>query len=557
MVATLGGFSSDDPADFPQWYRQGRAVEKWWSPETNTADAERTHPRSELCVQIGYAARFDEEDLAVVQKRYFHDDDEMVDPFMDDAVNDLPFSVLTEIGFFVLPARRTWAATISFGSELFRKAVATAGGLPAGSLLKQRDQLRSPSAPLEDDPAIRPLVNRIDVQMAQLVPGEPKLQLRVTATDSESLLNGLVPHYARQGATALPAVRQGMGMVSLQTLVLLLEIGRARKENGQSFILAVEEPELHVPPGLQRRLIGEAAGVSDQMICTTHSPKVAAFFEPKKIQILVKVAGEPGNGDPGTEYLEGRPLASSSLVDEPNSVNKLYTDDRSRLVEALMFPCVLVPEGRFDYGWFQFFLDIVETGDHGSVSDSEHGSDNKQNSLPPFGAVVGVVPTRDAAVRVTFERLSRLHEDVFALVDGDPEGDGYVKQFLSCEPAPSVILQWPEDWTIEDVVGWAIGGDTDVLSDIEERLGRKFERVPNLVAALKNPDGRDGGLKFHNVAHEEIAAAMKSCPLIVRRAERLLGALVAAALGKTDGASDLVVDPSRSTQKTSVCRVLG
>ena len=237
IVATIGGFASNNPDDNTNWFRSGRSVEKWWDPETKTVLPEE-QSGALLCAQIGYAARFDHEDLLVKQIRYFQQHDDQVDPFDEEAIDRFPDKLLSEVGYFVLPARRTWAAIISFGSELFRKAVATIGGVPATTVIHHRDALRSPSAPLEDDGALQPLIQSINARMAQLVPGNPRLQLRVTSTDSESLLRALVPHYQRDEGGSLPAARHGTGLISLQTLVLLLEIGQARRAAGQSFILA-------------------------------------------------------------------------------------------------------------------------------------------------------------------------------------------------------------------------------------------------------------------------------------------------------------------------------
>ena len=470
-----------------------------------------------------------------------------MDPFDEEGIDRFPDKLLSEIGFFVLPARRTWAATISFGSELFRKAVATLGGVPATTVLQHRDALRAPASPLEDDGALQPLIDSINARMAQLVPGSPRLQLRLTNTDSESLLRALVPHYQREDGGSLPAGRHGTGLISLQTLVLLLEIGRARRAAGQSFILALKEPELHVPPGLQRRLIGDAAAVCDQVICTTHAPRVAAFFDAGSIQILSRRAA-PGDGSaPTVEKLEGRPLSPASMVNDLNSLVQLYTDHRARLVEALMFPRVLVPEGRIDFEWLRLLLDVAETGDR--------PLHRVRSPIPPFGSVVGVVPTRDSAVRVTFERLRSLHDHVAILVDGDPAGDGYVTDLLACQLPPCCVMQWPTGWAVEDAVRWALDADADtLLRAINARLEREFRSLDELVIALKSTDGRAGGLKAHYMAHEEIAGAMRKSVECVERVEALLEAVTRGVLGRLDGFQHLEVDVPRSTDATTVCR---
>ena len=218
IVATLGGFDGDDPERNDVWFREGRAVPKWWNSMQREGGAGAWHDAENLCAQIAFAASFDLEDLAVESLRYFHDDDEVEDPFLDDAVQKVPMRLFDDIGYYVLPARRTWEAAASFASELFRKTVATVGGIPAQTVLDERDRLRQPEEPLEATAGLEPLAERINQQLAQLLPAAPRFQLRITATDSESLLRALVPHYAGNDGIALPVGRHGMGLLSAPDL---------------------------------------------------------------------------------------------------------------------------------------------------------------------------------------------------------------------------------------------------------------------------------------------------------------------------------------------------
>ncbi len=549
IVVTLGGFSPNTPVKHPNWFRFGRAVVKWWNPSTYAVNPVEVDD-GELCVQIGYAARFDYEDLRVKQRRYFHDDDEVNDPFDEDAITYFPDRLLNEIGYFVLPPQRTWPATISFGSELFRKAVATFGGIPATSILSYLNELRTPKPLLEDDPDLKPLVDNINRRIGQLIPGNPQLQLRLTSTDTDSLLRALVPHFCKDEGYSLPAVRQGTGLLSLQTLILLLEIGRARNVRGDSFILALEEPELHVPPGLQRRLIGDAAAVSNQIICTTHAPRVAAFFDASCIQLLTRVLIEAHKEEKEVEHLlEGRPLAPTSMVDEPNALIQLYSDQRMRLVEALMFPRILIPEGRIDFEWLRLLLDIAETG--------ARSLDSEDRTIPPYGSVVGVIPTRDSSIKITYERLATLHPSVAVLLDGDAAGDAYVTSLLSCDPQPVAIIQWPSSWTIEDIIGWCIDVDKSTLmTSIQKRLNRQYDNHDELITALKSKKGDDGGLKSHYMAHEEIAAAMKCSRDCVKRVELVLEALTRVVVGELGEFPHLEINSECSQDSCPVYRFL-
>lgn len=538
LVATVGGFATEEPGDHLEWFRDGRGVPKWWNAKTNRADPQASADATNLCVQIGLAARFDHEELKVEQLRYFHDDDDVVDPFGEDSVYPFPSRLLNEVGFFVLPVRRTWEATVSFASELFRRAVATMGGIPARTLLEERDRLRTPSKPLEDEVLLKPLVSRMNEQFRQLLADAPQLKLRLTATDSEALLRGLVPHYASAGGVVLPASRQGTGILSLQTFVLLLEIGRERRKQGLPFILALEEPELHVPPGLQRNLVAQAVAISQQTICTSHAPRVAAFYPPTSTLMIDRADG----------YLSATPLLAASLAPTATAVQrKLYFDDRSRIVDALMHYRVLVPEGRGDHEWLRLLSDAVEMG--------EHAFGARPDDSTPFGAVVGVVPTHSSAVQETYRELRRLHRGVVPLVDGDGAGQTTVAGLLKSNPAPTTILAWRAGWEIEDAVMWILRADEDaVIPQLNARLGWSAASVDDVLAKFKAKDGQ-GRAKTDYLAYEEIASLVRDSAPCRERARQLLDSMTRAILGMPEGCAALAVDLNMSTATTRVVRI--
>lgn len=538
IVATLGGFKGNDPNKHYDWFREGRAVPKWWNPRTGQVEAVRSEQAHELCAKVAFAIRFDLEELALEQIRYFHDDDGIEDVFLEDSVQQFPSRLLNDIGYYVLPVRRTWEATVSFASELFRKAVATLGGIPADSILDERNRLRQPEFPLEADERLRPLVERINSQMAQLMHQAPQLRLRVTSTDSESLLRALVPHYETANGIALPAGRHGTGLLSLQTFILLLEIGRERKRQGLSFILAMEEPELHVPPGLQRRLIAQALSCADQTICTSHSPRIAAFFPATKVQFL----------DKRDERLASSPLLEQALGgDATAAARKFYHDDRVKVVEALMHHRVLIPEGRNEYEWFRLLADAVETGDRAlAVGRAE---------IPPFGAVVGVVPTHSAAITETYERIRKLRSGVCAIVDGDQAGEDYIRSLMRFDTPAEVIIQWPINWKIESVICWILeAGDDTMVGALKSRIeNHEFDSLDDLKALFDVNEGA-GRLKTDYLAHEEIASIIREQEGCLARAEVILRTVTLACLGRYTDSENLELDKERSTEASVVLR---
>jgi putative ATP-dependent endonuclease of OLD family len=278
IIAAVTGFEPDDPERHTDWFRWGRGTIGWLHQETGAIKAVRDDLLDELTCRIAFAARFDKETLEVVTARYFYDSD--LDPFAEDInVTSVPFELIRQVGFFLIPASRTWDRTISFGSELFRRVVSYVGGRPAAAVLAERDRLRAPNQPLDEDANLRDLVAEINRDVETILGHSSPLRLRITATDSESILYRVFPHFDVAGHLPLPSRRHGSGLISLQTLILLMRFGRLRVAHGDSFMMVIEEPELHVPPPLQRKLLRMMQTLTTQTIVTTHSPTVAAIPE--------------------------------------------------------------------------------------------------------------------------------------------------------------------------------------------------------------------------------------------------------------------------------------
>ncbi len=537
IITTLGGFPGNDPDRHDAWFREGRAIPKWWNSSTGEISPEPKEDAQELCAQIALAARFDCEELIVEQIRYFHDDDAVTDPFREDVVQQVPYRFLDDVGYYVLPARRTWEASVSFASELFRKAVATVGGIPAQTILSERDRLRRPKPSLEDDEGLLPLVERINDQLSQLLPTAPQFRLRLTNTDSDSLIRALVPHYQEAGGTTLPITRHGSGLLSLQTFILLLELGRERRSQGKPFVLAMEEPELHVPPGLQRRLIAQAVSIADQTVCTSHSPRVAAFYPATSVRLLEKRQTE----------LAATPLLARQLDgNASNAARKLYHEDRSRVIEALMYRFALIPEGRTEYEWLRLLADVVEIGDRALKLTGSR--------TPPFGAVVGVIPTHESAVIETFQRLRTARTGLVPLVDGDTEGRDKVRRLAALNQAPDVVLQWREGWTTEDAIGWILKGDEiGVVANLNSRIDCPFDDVDGLIGLLKVKKGPER-LKGNYLAYQEVGAVIGLHERCLERAAHLLEAITLSCMNLHMECSMVECDSTQSTERCLVLR---
>lgn len=487
----------------------GRGVPKWLDTATGQVHPDKQQETDLLACQIAFCARFDKASLEVETIRYFLDDAGQGDPFADDAnVTQVPISLIKELGFFLVPASRTWDRMISFGSELFRRAVAYVGGKPAEAVIEERDRLRNPVAPLEDDAKLAQLVADVNSDIKKLFGRKTELKLRLTSTDSEGVLEAVMPHFAENDALPLPARRHGNGLISLQTLILLMRFGTLRVANGESFVMAIEEPELHVPPPQQRKLLHIMQRMATQTIVTTHSPTVAAVPDPHLLTLLVNKDG----------VLTARPLLSKPLGRDATSPRRgLFLSDRDATVTAIMNPAVIVPEGKTEAGWLRLFARIADL-----TADTE-GS---------FTHEVGVIPTKDARIADVYTDLAPIHPGLTCLVDGDRAGRNYTAALAALQPPCPRIITWPEDWTIENIVAWVVAADESVLADAELVAAGLPRTAAELVGALQ-----EKGPKTDEVLHALLADALSQHTRCCVRVAHLLTVLGAIATGRNVPAS--------------------
>jgi hypothetical protein len=510
LTATIVGFKSNDASRHTDWFGPDRAVPKWVHEESGELLPEPNSGKSALACQVAFAARFDRSSLEVDTVRYFVDDPD-ADVFEDDAYPAVPSRLLRELGFFLVPASRTWDRVISFGSELFRRVLTSGDGLPAQAILGERDRLRQPANPIEADGKLAPIVEAINSELKGFFPQGPNLRLRLTSTDSDGVMESLVPHFSlSDAAPTVPAKRHGTGLISMQSMMLLFHFGRRRAEAGQGFWMALEEPELHIPPPLQRRVVQRLQSLSAQTFITSHSPTVAGMSDPKALHVLRNDGGK----------LTSTPLSStSSLATDANPVRRLFEIHRQETIAALMHDCLLIPEGLIDVELLNLMAMAVD-----SSQTWESGSDSR------FLTHVGIVRTTDAQVIATFKRLHPLHPRISCLVDGDDAGDGYATGLAALTPQPSRALRWPDGWTMEDALGWVVDGDPRLANAIEG-IDPAPSNTADLVARLKSKDRDAGGLKQDRPAYEAVAQAIAASGPARLRGLSLLNAIASECLG--------------------------
>jgi putative ATP-dependent endonuclease of the OLD family len=503
IVATITDFASEDFAALPDWFRDGRSVPSWFDPATGDAVPEKTGDDQTLVCQIAFAARFERENLEIETARYFHDDDGL-DIFAEENFVSVPIKLIREVGLFLIPANRSWDQMLSFNSELFRRVISATDGLPSETIIAERDRLRAPIEPLENDARLKPVVDEVNTEIARLLGVQSPLRMRLTGTDANSVLETVVPHFVTAIGSEVPSKRQGSGLISLQNLFLLLHFGQKRIKEGESFCMALEEPELHLPPAIQRRVLSRLQSLSTQTIVSTHSPLVAGFCDATSLLIV------RNNG--GT--LTAKPLLARPLGQEViNAIRKLYQINRVETATAVMSDFVLVPEGKLDFDWLSLLTRAVE-----------QNKESDESCL--FGVRVGLIPTSDAKVKETCEALSKAHPFVFGLVDGDRDGDRYAAELNDPAVGARKVLRWPDGWTIEDVICWILEADeAAVMQRINTDLAAAPGNRANLLVLLKSEDRAQNGLKGDLVAYEIIANALADHPRRLARAHAMLHAI--------------------------------
>ena len=364
--------------------------------------------------------------------------------------------------------------------------------------------MRTPAAPLESDERLKPLVDEVNKDIFSLFGRHVELKLRVTATDSEGVLEAVIPHFSEGEQSPLPSRRHGSGLISLQTLILLMQFGALRKANGENFLMAIEEPELHIPPPQQRKLLHIMQKKASQAIVTTHSPTVAAVPHPHQLVLLVNINGQ---------------LTASSLLKAPLDMDAtsprrgLFLSDRDATVTAIMHPSVIIPEGKSDASWLRMLARVAD------ISSIEENSVN-------FTHEVGVIPTKDARIADVYDDLQKVHPQLTCLVDGDNQGLTYVRTLTAKSLPPKCLIIWPHNWKIEDVIVWILAADASVLQDHELRANGVPTDIAQISIFLENK-------KSDEVLQGLVADAISMKPNCCVRVAYLLNVLGAIAMGRS------------------------
>jgi putative ATP-dependent endonuclease of OLD family len=185
----------------------------------------------------------------------------------------------------------------------------------------------------DNDAEFGRILTAIRDAMREIVPGEwaDAPHLRVSELTREDLRR-VLKSFLATGVPGHAAPFQHQGSGSINALVLAMLGLIAQRRNGR-VIFAMEEPELSLPPHVQKRVVDKVRGLASQALFTSHSPYVIEQFPPEQMTVL--------NRD-----ITGL-LSATSVVLPANLKLKIFRDGfRTRFCEALLARRVVVVEGK-------------------------------------------------------------------------------------------------------------------------------------------------------------------------------------------------------------------
>lgn len=522
----ITGFAGDTPNTNPDWFNDSSGgIPVWFNPETQTIHYGEKVENTILGVEIAFSARFDVDELEYETIRYFYNGD--VDPFEDTSITTLRnHAHLKELGFFLLPSKRTWDRTMTFNSELFRRVLKFQEAIPGKTVVDLRNELREGDNHIEEQAPLKDIFERLNLELSGFVTEDgSEITFLPTQGDIKGVLDNLTPFIEGYGGTNIPVSKHGSGLISLQTLLLLLEFGRFRNNAGKNFFLCAEEPELHLQPGLHRRLVGRIRGLGNQTLTTTHSPEIATYYKPHEILIL--------NNNNGVLTLSPL-LSQSEPLPAANSLMRLFTLYRKDVCEALMNKKVILPEGLTDYRWMSLLINASTTAEGWEAYNTP--SDRTKS--------FGIIPTQNASVVTTYSRFKELIDEAIPLVDGDAPGRVYVAELTAIENPPRTILDLGHDLELEDLISWIVQPQSNGrLAELEILLepfnGRKLR---DILHGKKQHWGYQDSLADYILRNEDC----------VRRARLLINSIYSIDNLEGDYTQLWQLDGARSNQNTSV-----
>lgn len=281
------------------------------------------------CIRIRFVGRYDADDDDFDGRTWFcSPENEEGQPTSEARSADK-----REFGFLLLRALRTGNRAMSMERGSLLDFVLRAFEVEVQMWENLLEKLRAVPVAGDDNEEFGQVLSSIDSAMKQIVASEwaDAPHLRVSELTREDLRHVLRSFMATGAAGyAAPFNHQGSGTVNSLVIAMLTLI--AQKRNGR-VIFAMEEPEISVPPMVQKRVVDLILGLGGQAIFTTHSPYVLEEFEPEMMTVLAR------------EHGTGVLTSNQVLLPLHLRAKAFRMGIRTRFCEALLARRVLITEG--------------------------------------------------------------------------------------------------------------------------------------------------------------------------------------------------------------------
>jgi putative ATP-dependent endonuclease of OLD family len=296
----------------------------------------------------------------------------------DDEKTRVGSDVRRHVSIRVLPVLRDAETDLQTWSKTPLRPLLERLDLPEDELSKIAEEIEAAASKLVDGPAIKGLnktiVKRLQEMVGKLFSVETKLG--VAATMPDQLLRSV--RLLTAGVHDRPITEVSLGTASLIYLVLLLEHLEQQQRAGEvvTTFLAVEEPEAHLHPGLQRLVFRHLLRLSMPLMLTSHSTHIASVT-PLMSLVTLKHSAEDGT--------LGYTASEADLSEQEVMDVERYLDvDRA---EMLVARGVILVEGPAELFLIPPFAAAmgVDLESFGIVVCSVHGTD-----FAPYRKLLGV-----------------------------------------------------------------------------------------------------------------------------------------------------------------------
>jgi len=285
-------------------------------------------------LRLGFRGRYDPEEDNFSCETFF------VSPQREDGKSDL-FKTRDKrmCGFLLLRTLRTGSRALSLERGSLLDVILQLRDLRSNMWEYFLSELRQIDITKNKPLGITPILNDLQDALRSFVPSEwgENPNIRVSELTREHLRKTLAvfigtgAYTSSQTEYLAPFSHQGTGTINTLVLALLAMIA----DEKQNVIFAMEEPEIGLPPHVQRRIVDSIRSMSAQAIFTTHSPYILDEFIPENLIMLRRDNGV---------------MAATPATLPPAVKDKSYRDEiRKRFCECLLARKVLIVEGRTEY----------------------------------------------------------------------------------------------------------------------------------------------------------------------------------------------------------------